>query len=452
MTNDRHLEVSIQNIGLGVVLIGEEPVAPAGGATLDIPGATLDFDPALPSRLPSCLIADAGAATPVVEQIYGPAVRDGVLEALVRPEHGTGPAPRDALRRRVHQQPPLESLSQLAAVRFCQVVSALPLDPGLLQLEELALLGELEGIVEADPEWAEALHQLLGAVIARPNLVTEAYRRPAVRRLLIGALDVLAGTLPLPDERRMIALEWLESLDRRHGPEHRYRAPEWTSYLGPEFALAAGGGTFSGQSTADWADVPLGILSRREGNVSWRVEVGESEAVVYVTAKPADATYRLLGEPSWPRVGLAFDLVSPGWIAPLASGSLENRIAGDDWMGGARLGANATRLLRRLVDESGELGVRVRTTVPQPRLDPVVAEARRWTSRAVFALRLGHIVADERLLPTVSQSLERACGLWELAGHEPELTATRNLQRRAAESSERWGETLTVAESILITG
>ena len=45
MTFDQPLEVLIRHVGFGAVMIGEEPVAPAGAVTLDILGATLDFDP-----------------------------------------------------------------------------------------------------------------------------------------------------------------------------------------------------------------------------------------------------------------------------------------------------------------------------------------------------------------------------------------------------------------------
>lgn len=438
MTNDRHLEVSVRNIGLGVVLIGEEPVAPAGGASVSIPGATLDFDPALPSRLPSCLIADPGVAAPLVGQIYGAAVRDGVIEVC-----GDDAA---EVTCRVEWQPPLTLLTQLAAVRFCQTSSALPLDPGLLRLEELALLGELEGIVDPDDEGIDDLYPMLEAVMSRQELMEAACRRPSVLRLLADALDILAGTLPLPDERRDVTLQWLAALDEAH-EAHRYQAPEWLSYLSPELALAAGGEPLAGRATADWGDVPVGLLSRREGQVAWEVQVDDAGAAVEVVAKSAETPYRLLGEPDG---YLAFDLVSPEWPLPLVAGNLKRR--GADWVGAVRLGDNAAKRLRRLVEDGATFDVRVRSGDPQPMPNPISAEARRWTSRAVFALRLGYVLADEHRLPAASESLGRASSLWELADDQPELEATRELMRRAEALSESWGETLTVAESVLIDG
>ena len=193
MTFDQPLEVLIRHVGFGAVMIGEEPVAPAGAVTLDILGATLDFDPSRPDRLPSCLVADPGLAVPVLEQLYGDAVADEVLE---RARH------RDdtAVTRPVVAQPSLALLTRLAENHWCQRNAALSLDPALLLLEERTVLAELRGIVETDDEWLAELHQLLGTLMSRPVAVRAAMAQPAVRALLTRALDILiAETSPLSD-------------------------------------------------------------------------------------------------------------------------------------------------------------------------------------------------------------------------------------------------------------
>ena len=53
---------SIRHIGLGTVLIGREPVAPAGAVVINLPGTVLDVDPARPDLVPSCLGGDVDLA------------------------------------------------------------------------------------------------------------------------------------------------------------------------------------------------------------------------------------------------------------------------------------------------------------------------------------------------------------------------------------------------------
>ncbi|RRD04540.1 hypothetical protein EII34_09535 [Arachnia propionica] len=443
MTFDQPREVVIRHVGFGAVMIGEEPVAPAGAVTLDIFGATLELDPSRPDRLPSCLVADPGLAVPVLEQLYGNAVADEVLErALHRDDtHVTCP---------VVAQPSLALLIRLAENRWCQRNAALPLDPALLLLEEMTLLAELRGIVETDDDWLSDLQQLLGALMSRPVAVGAAMAQPAVRALLTRALDLLiAETSPLSDAHAT-AVTWAHGIESEASTPRSTGVVDWAGQLRPELALAAGGATVVGTSTVDWQDIPLGLVSRREGNVSWQVEQGDGSGRVTVTVEGTGEVFRLLGAAPNPPGGMLFDVLAPGWPMPIATGGLTRSDDGGPWSGVAELSGEQVALANRLVGDGARLDVRVRGAGPSPQRNPLVAEAERWCARAVCALRLRNVVADLDLLGSAEAALEQAMGLWALAERPAEHDATRELLELALADAGEWTETLTVAETILV--
>ena len=442
MTFDQPLEVLIRHVGFGAVMIGEEPVAPAGAVTLDILGATLDFDPSRPDRLPSCLVADPGLAVPVLEQLYGDAVADEVLE---RARH------RDdtAVTRPVVAQPSLALLTRLAENHWCQRNAALSLDPALLLLEERTVLAELRGIVETDDEWLAELHQLLGTLMSRPVAVRAAMAQPAVRALLTRALDILiAETSPLSDSHTT-AVTWERSIEPETATPRLSGVVDWAGQLRPELALAAGGGAVTGTSTVDWQDIPLGLVSRCEGNVSWQVQRSDGAGRVTATVEGVGEVFRLLGEVPSPPEGLVFDVVSPEWPVPIATGGL-TRSDDRQWSGAAELSGGQVTLLNRLLGDCARLDVRVRRAAPSPSRNPLVAEAERWCARAVCALRLRNVVAAGDLLGSAEAALEQAVNLWELADRSAERDATRELLELVLADVWKWTGTLTVAETILV--
>ena len=444
MTIDHPLEVPIRNIGFGAVMIGEEPVAPAGAITLNVLGAVLDFDPSRPDLLPSCLVADPGIAVPVVEQLYGKAVADEVLNRSLQES-------LDVVSCVAVREPSLATLTRLAEVRWCQQNTAFPLDPSLLLLEELTLLAELRGIVDTDEDWVEELHGLLGALMARPNAVRAAVEQPAIEALIIKALEVLATESAWASEERDTATGWLHSLE---GDDPRPAFPvspfDWMSQLRPDLALAAGPSHLSGSSTVSWRDVPLGLMSRREGNVRWRVSLEDAEGAVTAKVEGTAGTFRLLGEAPTSQEGMFFDVVSAGWSVPLATGELTPDAECRDWSGKAAMVPEQVELLRRLSEDGARLDVRVRGAVPEPVMDPRVAAAERWCARAVCALRLRNLPTRKELLDSIQDCLERALDLWRMAGRRAELAATRELLALSQSEQGNWTEGLTVAETILV--
>ncbi|WP_130875568.1 hypothetical protein [[Pseudopropionibacterium] massiliense] len=177
----------IRNIGLGMVLIGREPVAPAGAVAINLPGAVLDLDPARPDLVPSCLVGDVGVAEPGVEQVFGRPVARGLLDVVSEEGCGSG-------IYQVCGGEALGLLRGLAEIRWCRDNSDLLLDPLLLDLEELTLLGRLAVRIEVDREWREPLLALLGFLARSPEVSSRIRGHPASRNLLLEAADVLTGT------------------------------------------------------------------------------------------------------------------------------------------------------------------------------------------------------------------------------------------------------------------
>ena len=181
----------IRHVGLGMVLIGREPVAPAGAVVINLPGAVLDFDPARPDLMPSCLAGDAELAVPGVEQIFGRASARGLLDVAFEEGCESGIC-------QVREGEVLGLLRGLAEIRWCRDNSDLLLDSLLLDLEELTLLGRLAGRIEVDREWREPLLALLGCLTQSPEMLARIQGHPESRNLLLDAADVLAGTA-IPD-------------------------------------------------------------------------------------------------------------------------------------------------------------------------------------------------------------------------------------------------------------
>lgn len=177
---------SIRHIGLGTVLIGREPVAPAGAVVINLPGAVLDVDPARPDLVPSCLVGDIDLAISGVKQIFGRAVAKGLLDVVS--EEGT-----ESGIYQVRGGEVLGLLRGLAEIRWCRDNSDLLLDSLLLELEELTLLGRLSGRIEVDREWRKPLLALLGCLTQSPERLSRIHGHPVAMNLLLEASDVLAG-------------------------------------------------------------------------------------------------------------------------------------------------------------------------------------------------------------------------------------------------------------------
>ena len=169
---------SIRHIGLGTVLIGREPVAPAGAVVINLPGAVLDVDPARPDLVPSCLVGDVDLAISGVKQIFGRAVSEEGTESGIYQARG-GEV--------------LGLLRGLAEIRWCRDNSDLLLDSLLLELEELTLLGRLSGRIEVDREWRKPLLALLGCLAQSPERISRIQGHPVAMNLLLEASDVLVG-------------------------------------------------------------------------------------------------------------------------------------------------------------------------------------------------------------------------------------------------------------------
>ncbi len=181
----------IRHVGLGMVLIGREPVAPAGAVVINLPGAVLDFDPARPDLMPSCLAGDVELAAPGVEQIFGSASAKGLLDVAFEQGCKSGVY-------QVREGEVLGLLRGLVEIRWCRDNSDLLLDSLLLDLEELTLLGRLADRIEVDREWREPLLALLGCLTQSPETLSRVQGHPESRNLLLDAADVLAGTA-IPD-------------------------------------------------------------------------------------------------------------------------------------------------------------------------------------------------------------------------------------------------------------
>ena len=182
----------IRHVGLGTVLIGREPVAPAGAVVINLPGAVLDFDPARPDLMPSCLVGDVDVAVPGVKQIFGRAAARGLLDVAFEEGSESG-------IYQVRGGEVLGLLRGLAEIRWCRDNSDMLLDSLLLSLEELTLLGRLSGRIEVDREWRKPLLALLGCLTQIPETLSRIQGHPASRNLLLDAADVLAD--PAPVER-----------------------------------------------------------------------------------------------------------------------------------------------------------------------------------------------------------------------------------------------------------
>ena len=182
---------SIRHIGLGTVLIGREPVAPAGAVVINLPGTVLDVDPARPDLVPSCLVGDVDLAVSGVKQIFGRAVAKGLLDVV------SGEGAESGIYQ-VRGGEVLGLLRGLAEIRWCRDNSDLLLDSLLLELEELTLLSRLSGRIEVDREWRKPLLALLGCLTQSPGRLLRIQGHPVAMKLLLEASDVLAGPA-IPD-------------------------------------------------------------------------------------------------------------------------------------------------------------------------------------------------------------------------------------------------------------
>lgn len=182
---------SIRHIGLGTVLIGREPVAPAGAVVINLPGTVLDVDPARPDLVPSCLVGDVDLAISGVKQIFGRAVAKGLLDVV------SGEGAESGIYQ-VRGGEVLGLLRGLAEIRWCRDNSDLLLDSLLLELEELTLLSRLSGRIEVDREWRKPLLALLGCLTQSPERLLRIQGHPVAMNLLLEASDVLAGSA-IPD-------------------------------------------------------------------------------------------------------------------------------------------------------------------------------------------------------------------------------------------------------------
>ena len=274
---------SIRHIGLGTVLIGREPVSPAGAVVINLPGAVLDVDPARPDLVPSCLVGDVDLAVSGVKQIFGRAVAKGLLDVVS--EEGT-----ESGIYQVRGGEVLGLLRGLAEIRWCRDNSDLLLDSLLLELEELTLLGRLSGRIEVDREWRKPLLALLGCLTQSPERMSRIQGHPASLNLLLEASDVLTGPA-IPDPapvghpevlRCALAAGGVEPEDEESEDIEPCPLPGPSGERASEDARClTAQGVFDLRLyviTADWGLLETGLSALEAATETWRVSGARAEA------------------------------------------------------------------------------------------------------------------------------------------------------------------------------
>lgn len=224
--------VPVRYVGMGAVLIGDEPVAPSGSVAIQLPGAVINIDPARPDLTPSCLVADSDMACAVIGQLYG--------EAMAQTMLGMRTGQREVmLCREVTAGPILGVLRRLAEVRWCQWHTLLPMTSPLLELEELTLLGRLVGVVADDEDWRDRLLRQVESLTATPGSAARILERKVGRKLIDTAFATLAAEPGEPAPSATVTR--LEPIPGSPFREVVTRTmTDWAATLWPEFARRSG--------------------------------------------------------------------------------------------------------------------------------------------------------------------------------------------------------------------
>ena len=442
MTLSHVRDVPVARLGLGRVLLGWERPIPAEAMTIPIEGAMVTVDPARPGSIPSCLITDPDAATASVQALYGEDAASAVLRVW---DDDAPPETRCA----VEPDDELGDLVRLATVRWCRRFSPFPLDDALSSLEELTLVGRLQGILEDADEWADDLEQVCGRLVDRADGNVAAH--PAAEQLLVDALELLATMLPITNPIGIEARERLS--DRESGTPEPVGGGRgtWVADLRPPLALVAGDATDAGTATVDWYDVRRGLTSMTEDNVRWALELAEDAAVlsVVVEGPPAIRRYgRPAAEREHPAVDrLAFEAYVPNWRFAVLTGELHFGEANWSWAGSSRVGAAQADLLQEALDTGGRPSLRVRTLDLSPAQNPAWAVAHRWTCRGLAAARIAGDLADRTAAADIWR---RAAELWRLIRSDANGDACEQLAADLVAGDLPYD--LTAAEAWLVDG
>lgn len=324
----------IEPSGLGVVSLGPERHAPAGAATISLLGCLVTVDPCTPEEPPHCLVSDLGSASAVVEALYGSAVAQRLME-LDGPLSGREEVPFTV-------GPELAVVVNLGTVRWLRSNSPLPLDQGLLDLEESVLLGQIAELLDPlDEQWLESLVDMAPQLI---QLTGEREVRPeGLAAVVANALELLASHLPVSDRLRADAAQRLAHWSTPQGFPHAptLGAAQLSGELAPVGALHAGATSslYVGTSTVGWDDVPVGTTSRAERNVQWTLQIDDEEATLSVGVEAAQPvlTHPALGRAPRRIDTLAFDLLLPKWPFPVAAGRLRPGGPDEAWVGQEQL-------------------------------------------------------------------------------------------------------------------
>lgn len=431
-------QTQVQAISPGIVRIGDVAPAPAGFVSLSVAGGTVTVDPTRPSAAPTCVISDLDAAQPTLELLYGSPVAAAVAREASDP---AGSPPRvdvdDSIERDV--------LVRLGHVRWCQLHSPLPLDPTLLQLEEISLAGALpEGILDDDPAWSDELAILGEALLA---FTADQRALPAVsglEDLILAVLELMATRLPVADPLAGVAAERLRSWAPRGRDEAAAEAAlaHWAAQLQPAGAAFAGGTSalFAGTSTVDWLDVPPHHLSTEERNVHWSATLAGHRAQVSVAADVAPRTRPLPGlelPPARLADRLAFDGHLTGLPFPVVTGALRLDPLSGAWVGETDVVGKRADLLEDGIEAGKVFDVRVRGLDPGPRRSPTYAEAERWSARGVSAARLHSLGEVPDLRSSAAAAWRRASFLWKASGQSEKAEWCAMLGLAAATPGER---------------
>lgn len=405
----------------GEIRIGPIPAAPAGIATVSVPGGTVYVDPTRPETSPAAVVADPAESAAALKQIYGEEVAAALTAADLPP---TVPVvATDAAAR----------LTRLGILRWLGSTSPFPMDQGLLMLETAVAAAASGDVLAGDDEAAPTLEDLGDAIVALAWTVRDggkATLSAGLTDLLEDALNALVLGLgpddPLADTARhecelrdaMSALA-IDRLDWSRWAElARQVRPESAALAGPPDSAS---GCAHGKASVDWTRVPVGVLDPGEGTVDWlaypvegermRVEVsvcarggttGESGLADWLDRADAAAaaTLRRLSGRAGGEPALRFRLYVPDFGLPLATGKLSRSTDGAKWEGSVEVSEQALRTGNLLVDIHS-------AGTPGPQRDgEVAAEAGRWAVRGLGLLRLsvaGTISADD-----VRGPLERA--------------------------------------------
>ncbi|GAA3861711.1 hypothetical protein [Tessaracoccus defluvii] len=427
MTSERSL--AIEPSGLGVVSLGREQHAPAGAATVSLLGCLVTVDPCTPEEPPHCLVSDPGSAAVVIEALYGPAVARRLTELDDRSD-GPEEVPFTAGRE-------LDVVIRLGTVRWLRSNSPLPLDHGLLELEECVLLGQIAELLDPlDELWLDSL------VDMGPHLLRLAdereFRPEGLADVVADGLELLANHLPVADRLRLDAASRLARWSTPPGSPHTptFDAGRLSRELAPVGALHAGAESslYVGTSTVGWGDVPVGTTSRAERNVQWTLQIEDEDATLSVGVEAAEPvlTHPALGRAPRRIDTLAFDLLLPGWPFPVAAGRLRPEGPAEAWVGQARLETPARAAVTAAIGRGKAITIRVHGGATWPPEQPMESEAQRYAARGLSLLRLDAMQPEPSLRKAAADALHRAGNLWRHRNFKEAAKVCGSLELRAA--------------------